>query len=142
MDRTEVFTSKAKNVHNEYHNYDKTVYRDYYDDKVIITCPLHGNFKQILKNHLIGSGCIKYGRLQAMKTMEKRINTEKFIQDVHGPLYDYSQTKHLNRTENEIIKLKLNINTDVIFKCKTHDQVGILLHEFQSKKSGCPKCKE
>lgn len=53
---TEEWISKAKCVHNNKYTYDKTVYENEYND-VIITCPIHGDFTQVPKDHLQGCGC-------------------------------------------------------------------------------------
>jgi hypothetical protein len=45
-------------VHNNKYKYTKTIYKRS-DEKVIITCPIHGDFKQTPSSHQIGKGCIK-----------------------------------------------------------------------------------
>ena len=50
------FIEKANKKHNNLYNYDKVSYiKD--DQKVIITCSTHGDFKQRPDNHLQGQGC-------------------------------------------------------------------------------------
>jgi len=53
---TKDFIEKAVVIHNNYYNYDKTVY-ERNSKKVIITCPHHGDFQQRPNNHLLGAGC-------------------------------------------------------------------------------------
>ena len=53
---TDKFINKAKKIHNGKYTYDKTNYIDPYTN-VIITCPVHGAFKQTPSNHLQGNGC-------------------------------------------------------------------------------------
>jgi len=50
------FIKKSKEIHNNKYNYDKV---DYYDNntKVIITCPIHGDFLQTPSGHKRGYGC-------------------------------------------------------------------------------------
>jgi hypothetical protein len=52
------FIEKASSVHNNYYCYDKSEYINT-SSKILITCPVHGDFKQIVRDHLRGSGCSK-----------------------------------------------------------------------------------
>ncbi len=45
----EKFIEESKKVHNNFYNYDKVDYRGK-DVKVIITCPIHGDFEQTPPN--------------------------------------------------------------------------------------------
>ena len=53
---TEVFIKEASKVHNNYYSYENTIYT-HNKVKVLITCPIHGNFEQNPLNHLKGCGC-------------------------------------------------------------------------------------
>jgi len=53
---TEEFVSKANKLHNDKYSYTKTKYTRS-TEKVIITCPTHGDFVQRASHHLDGSGC-------------------------------------------------------------------------------------
>ena len=50
------FIEEARKVHNNFYSYKKTNYVRS-SDKVIITCPIHGDFEQVASSHLGGSGC-------------------------------------------------------------------------------------
>ena len=52
----ELVIEEFKMVHGDRYNYDKVVYVNS-NNKVIITCEKHGDFKQIPSSHLRGSGC-------------------------------------------------------------------------------------
>lgn len=52
----ETFIKESKIKHNNFYSYTKTVYENS-NVKVIITCPIHGDFKQIPASHLLGCGC-------------------------------------------------------------------------------------
>ena len=58
---TDEFISKAKKVHGDKYIYDKVAYKGP-RNKVIITCPIHGDFEQAPYNHLTGYGCLKCAR--------------------------------------------------------------------------------
>lgn len=52
----EAFVEKANTLHNTRYTYDDVVYvRN--SVKVIIKCPIHGDFQQQPSNHLMGQGC-------------------------------------------------------------------------------------
>jgi uncharacterized C2H2 Zn-finger protein len=55
---TEEFIDACNKIHNFKFTYEKTIYKKS-KDYVIITCPEHGDFKQIAKNHLRGVGCLE-----------------------------------------------------------------------------------
>lgn len=66
---TEEFIQKATEVHKGKYLYDKVVYVNS-KTKIIITCPIHGDFFQNANSHLVGSGCPKCGieKISKMKT--------------------------------------------------------------------------
>jgi len=88
------FIRDAKKVHGDRYDYSKVNYIKALI-KVIIICPIHGEFDQTPAGHLCGKGrrhC--YGN--ARKT------TEQFIEDArkaHGNLYDYSKTTYIDSKE-------------------------------------------
>lgn len=53
------FIKKANLIHNNFYNYDKLTYYKTKNDKVLITCPIHGDFYQLKRSHLSGRGCRK-----------------------------------------------------------------------------------
>lgn len=89
----EEFIERCKKKHNNYYSYDKTVYTGMSnDDYIIVTCPIHGDFKQLAAGHIRGKGC-----KDCAGTITK--TTEQFIIDarkVHGDEYDYSKSKYIN----------------------------------------------
>ena len=54
----EEFIERCKKKHNGYYSYDKTVYTGMSnDDYIIVTCPIHGDFKQLAAGHIRGKSC-------------------------------------------------------------------------------------
>ena len=53
---TSDFVKRAKKIHGEKFNYNKSVYEGRHQ-KLIITCPDHGDFEQTAGNHLNGQEC-------------------------------------------------------------------------------------
>lgn len=54
---TDSFIKKASEIHNNFYTYPRTIYGNKNTDKVIITCPFHGDFLQTPMGHLAGQGC-------------------------------------------------------------------------------------
>lgn len=73
------YIRKVNPVHNFKYNYDKLNYINSYKTKIIITCPIHGDFEQLPSNHLQGHGCSKCklskGEKQIFKVL-KNLNVE------------------------------------------------------------------
>jgi len=58
LSNTGEFIEKAKKVHQDRYEYDRTIYTKA-KGKVLIKCKIHGYFKQQALTHLQGSGCQK-----------------------------------------------------------------------------------
>ena len=97
---TEWFISESKKIYGEKYTYNKTIYKTQ-KDKVVITCPIHGDFEQRPDHFLNGHGC-------SLCTNENRkLTTETFIEKaiaVHGEKYNYSKVEYIDsRTPVKII---------------------------------------
>lgn len=79
------FIEESLKVHGNRFDYSKVEYKNAMD-KVIITCPVHGDFTQTPSAHLNGQGCPKC----AGKNLNRDEIIEKF-REVHGEKYDYSK---------------------------------------------------
>lgn len=53
---TAFFKQKASVIHHGKYDYSKTVFTGAFE-KVIITCPIHGDYEQVASYHLSGNGC-------------------------------------------------------------------------------------
>lgn len=118
---------RSKKVHGDKYDYSKVVYINN-RKKVIIICPIHGEFQQNIDNHLKGSGCknCQYDKLNEINSS----TDNEFIgkaQSVHGDKYDYSLVKYKNaKTKVKII-------------CKEHG-VFEQTPDGHLRNNGCPKC--
>lgn len=101
---TEDFVNDSRKVHGDKYDYSKTVFEGVYK-KVIITCPKHGDFEQIPKNHLMGFGCYACGRESVSDKLSS--NNDDFIREarnVHGEKYGYELVNYVNsQTKVKII---------------------------------------
>ena len=95
----EEFFKRAKEIHNNKFSYEKAVFTGT-KNKIIVTCPTHGDFEVLAMRHLTGSDC-KLCLYESKKlTQEEFINKSKIV---HGDKYDYSKVIYTgNRDKVEI----------------------------------------
>ena len=125
----EEFIAQASVIHNNYYSYGKSIYVDN-KTKVIITCPIHGDFEQTPMAHLRGQGCPKCGTIKGHKNIT--FSTEQFIEkakQIHKDYYDYSKVNYINKRQK------------VLIICPIHgefwQEAG---HHMQGH--GCPRCNQ
>jgi len=123
----ESFIKKAKEVHSNAYNYDSITKVDTVN-KLKINCPKHGDFYQLLHNHLNGQGCPICGTLKT--SIENRYDTDGFVnkaKSIHGNKYDYSKVDYIDsKTKVKII-------------CEEHGEFEQQPYNHLRGK-GCPKC--
>jgi len=140
----EDFIKFANEVHNNFYSYEKSDIRykvriengleritRLSDPKIIITCPIHGDFIQSARGHLTGKGCTKCAIERAQKANRAFKTKEDLIEafkKVHGDEYDYSKiTEYVHRQSKvEII-------------CKEHGPFW-QAPSMHLRGEGCPKC--
>ena len=120
---TEQFISDSIKIHGNKYDYSKTIYTKALN-KVLLICPIHGEFEICANSHLNGRGCKKCGIEKSKETIKetlkhikktyhknKKKTTEEFIEEarkVHGDKYDYSKVNYINN------------HTKVIITCPIH----------------------
>jgi hypothetical protein len=72
------FISEAQNIHDYKYSYDKTEYIKN-QIKVIITCPIHGDFLQNPLSHLQGCGCSSCSESQGEKAIAKFLDNNNIL---------------------------------------------------------------
>lgn len=100
------FIKRLNKKHNNFYDYSKVEFESLFD-KIIIICPIHGEFKQQAKLHRLGQGCPKCG--DSKKGSSKKDTTKSFIKKarkVHGYKYDYSKVEYLSSQKHVIIICK------------------------------------
>ena len=123
------FIERASVKHNGKYDYSNVIYTNN-KARVKITCPVHGEFEQIVANHLNGGECPKCSR--AKGGLKRRTGTNEFIQRAvkkHGTKYDYTNSKY---TFNDK-KLIIHCNT-----CKLDFMQSP--HQHITLNEGCPVC--
>jgi Zn finger protein HypA/HybF involved in hydrogenase expression len=119
---TKEFISKAKTVHECKYFYTKTNYIDS-KTKIIITCPLHGEFEQTPNHHLLGHGCKRCNKGQLSTGV---IFVEK-AKKVHGNEYTYKNCEYVSALKK------------VLVTCKVHGDFAQRPNDHLNGQ-GCPKC--
>jgi hypothetical protein len=66
--------------HEIEYNYNKSVYKNNYT-KIIITCPIHGDFMQTPQSHLSGAGCPRCKESTGEKSIRKYLKENNFSFD-------------------------------------------------------------
>ena len=126
---TEEYIKKANKIHHNKYSYTKTdLYNRDKNGRIIITCPIHGDFKQEVSSHLQGHGCYKCAIDESRKrnTFDKdRVLTAMNFK--HNDKYKYDLSNYVN--SKSIIGIS----------CPIH---GVFKQEVTSHLSGCgcPKC--
>lgn len=125
---TEEFVKNANAVHNNYYSYDKTVYTKAID-KVIITCPLHGDFHQRPNDHISGKNGCPNCKFSKISTLKRKDITDVLgaFNTVHEDRYCYDEVKYVNT------------HTHVKIKCPTHG-VFLMTPSKHLSGNGCPSC--
>lgn len=115
---TESFIAEAKEIYGDRYDYSKVDYKNR-DHRVVVTCPVHGNFQVYAREHLDGKGCPK---------CEKG---EKFIaklQEKFGDKFGLDEFVYENSTSL------------VTLICPIHGAFSRLPNQILSYKCGCPEC--
>ena len=124
ISKLENFINNAKKIHKNKYEYLKTLYGRNNREKVIITCPKHGDFLQKPCKHLVGQGCPKCSGKN--RTTQEII--EKF-RGVYNNKYDYSKVTYLG------------LHKKVCIICKIHGKFFQTPNNHLRNRQ-CPLCSE
>lgn len=122
---TEIFIEEMKQIHKDYYDYSKVVYKNV-DTKVCIICPKHGEFYMLPSNHRAGYGCPKCSeelRIHKLKDSFIKDSIQKF-----GEYFDYSKVSLTSKKDK------------VILICPKHGEFSIRAENHLKSEHGCPKC--
>jgi very-short-patch-repair endonuclease len=118
------FIERANIKHGNLYYYDKVKFVTP-NEKVLITCKIHGEFIQNVYKHLYGSGCQKCGN--SIKSNNTEFITKSLY--IHGNKYIYDAVDYKSA------------HIKIIIKCKIHGDFKQTPHSHLSG-SGCPLCKK
>ena len=132
------FVTKSKIVHNNFFSYEKTEYINS-NSKVIVTCPIHGDFEVKANNHL---NCANFKKcqhegisheitiLKKHKNSTKKLTNEEFLKkcfEKWGNKYTYEKTEYIASRKK------------VIITCPIHGDFEITPNHFLNGR-GCAYC--
>jgi len=121
----ENFIKKVEKIHNKKYDYSKTNYINS-RTKVIIICPIHGEFTKTPSAHINNHGCTTCRKNESI--LDKKRLFIKNAKIKHGDTFDYSDIDYKNT------------RTKINFTCKKH---GLFLQSPKSHlitKISCPNC--
>lgn len=124
---TNEYITRAIKKHGNKYDYSKTIYTGCYK-KIVVTCPIHGDFEIKAASHLIGRGCRKCG--VASRAEKRTLSYEAFIERAtqkFGHTYSYNRFTYRGASQKMLII------------CPKHGEYWHtpLQHINQN---GCPKC--
>lgn len=120
---TEEFVSRSNIVHHFKYTYHNAQYVSA-TALITITCPKHGDFRQIASYHLSGSGCLKCtGRGLSLSDFIEKAN------EIHHNRYDY-----LLATKAK------NVHSKTQIICPTHGVFAQSWSNHINNAQGCPQC--
>lgn len=127
----DTFLEKAHVTHSNKYEYAAVEWSDTGSSKtrVVITCPVHGEFTQTAANHVSGNGCPKCSVTGALTSADFIESTAR----VHGDRYDYTRA---------LFEWTPTTKTDskVMITCRTHGDFSQKIANHIHLKNGCPKC--
>ena len=138
---TEQFIEKANLIHNNYYSYEFTNYISN-KEKVIITCPIHGDFSQTASSHLQGVNCKSCSHIKSGESGRKGIEEilKKFNKK-HKDFYVYNlnediKTARENLSNQGIDISKMNdrevaeyLDKDYTLRSKTQDVLYLTTYQ-------------
>jgi hypothetical protein len=68
------FAQRAREIHGDKYKYDKVEYTNTMTS-VVITCPIHGDFRQLAGNHLSGKGCRRCSKERTVSDLELEVKS-------------------------------------------------------------------
>ncbi len=115
---TESFIVEAKEIYGDRYDYSKVVYKNR-DHRVIIVCPIHGDFQVYAREHLDGKGCPKCEKGEKFLLKLK----EKF-----GDVFGLDEFVYESSTQ------------PVTLICPTHGAFSRKPNQILNSTFGCPSC--
>ena len=136
-ERGQKLIKEFKKIHNNKYDYSKTKY-EHIHKKIIIICPIHGEFKQEPNEHRRKRGCPTCAGFKKALTQDEVI--KEFIK-IHGDKYDYSEVEY--KGTNKKITIICPIHGE-FYQIPKHHKKGMgcrecanCLHSILMKKCHC-----
>lgn len=115
---TDSLIREAKEIYGDRYDYSKVDYKNR-DHRVVVTCPVHGDFQVFAREHLDGKGCPK---------CEKGDKFIAKLKDKFGNKFGLGKFVYVSST------------SPVTLICPTHGTFLRLPNQILSSNCGCPEC--
>ena len=115
---TESFIAEAKEIYGDRYDYSKVLYKNR-EHRVIVVCPIHGEFQVYAREHLDGKGCPK---------CEKGAKFVAKLKEKFGDKFGLNEFVYESST------------LPVTLICPIHGAFSRLPHPILNSKCGCPEC--
>jgi hypothetical protein len=118
----EIFVTRSNEIHHGKYDYSKASYVNQ-RTKVVITCPIHGDFEQTPKNHMKGQGCPLCGKEYAKNFRKGKC--QKFIEESRKRFHDAYSFPFIEKeyeNSHSIITIHCNL-CDYDFKKRAGDHL-------------------
>ena len=109
------FITKSNITHNNFYNYEKSVYINN-KTPLIIICPVHGEFEQRPDSHLQGKGCFRCSNLKDINFKNKNIY---LIKDKTFNIYKIGISLHIDKRFKQLENTLHDIEL-----CETFERCG------------------
>lgn len=90
------FIQKSNIIHNHYYDYSKVVWVDE-KTKIVVICPIHGEFSVIPSDHLRGIGCTQCAELESMfdkcERIAKMYTKKKLFKQDYPKIFRYAKDR-------------------------------------------------
>jgi len=121
---TKQFIERANRIHNNRYDYSLSKYKSS-DSCIKIICPIHGEFLQKSRYHLLGSGCKECNKHNKNQGIGRFIERAR---EIHGDKYDYSKSNYSGADDRLIII------------CPEHGEFTQTPSKHLLHKRGCRRC--
>lgn len=98
-EKNQEFIRKAKLVHGDKYDYAQSVYGINNKEKVVIICPIHGDFEQTPNIHLRGHGCPKCNlktQDKIFKKLKELFPTEEILFEVGKDIVSWLENQRID----------------------------------------------
>jgi hypothetical protein len=103
------FVGRSKIKHHNKYDYTKTIYEGALH-KVIIICPVHGEFTQQAGNHVSGKGCRQCADMNTRGGLSNTIDFIVKAKKCHNDYYSYEHTTYVRNNKLVIITCPVHGN--------------------------------
>ena len=127
----ESFKKEASKKHKYFYSYDKSVYKNSHT-KLIITCPIHGDFMQTPNAHLRGEGCPECIKTSILEEKIDKVLENNALQFVKNKRTNWLKTENNGQSHLDFYLPEINLAIEC--QGKQHFGYGGWSNEYNKEK--------